>query len=69
MDTGKESLEVRGDESLSVTLEAFRQACAGRQPCPVPAEQGVAALEVVEAAARVARLGRAVTLDEVRRGV
>ena len=67
VDAGKESLEVRGDEPLGIELDAFRQACDGRQPCAVPAEEGVAALEVVAAAAQAARLGRTVTLDEVRR--
>jgi predicted dehydrogenase len=66
VDTGKESLPTGGGEPLRLELEAFREACAGRRPCPVPAEDAVAALEVVEAAAQAARLGRVVTLDEVR---
>ncbi len=66
VDTGEESLPTAGGEPLRLELEAFREACAGRRPCPVPAEDGVAALEVVEAAAQAARLGRAVTLADVR---
>jgi predicted dehydrogenase len=66
VDTGKERLDVGGDEPLRMELEAFREACAGRRAPAVPAEDGVAALDVVEAAARAARLGRRVDLDEVR---
>jgi UDP-N-acetylglucosamine 3-dehydrogenase len=65
-DTGKEELHVTGIEPLRAELEAFREACAGRIPCPVPAEAGVAAMEAVEAAALAARLGRAVAIEEVR---
>jgi predicted dehydrogenase len=46
-------------------LAAFVAACQGRQPVPVTAEAGVRALEVVEAAARSARLDRVVDLSEV----
>jgi predicted dehydrogenase len=66
VDTGKEELPARGGEPLRQELEAFRDACAGRRPNPVPAEDGIAALEVVEAAALSARLRRAVTIAEVR---
>lgn len=66
VDTGKESLDVGGDAPLRVELETFLEACAGRRACAVPAEDGVAALEVVEAAARAASVGRRVGLDEIR---
>jgi UDP-N-acetylglucosamine 3-dehydrogenase len=66
VDTGKEDLPVRGEEPLRVELEAFIDACAGRRPCPVPAEAGVHALEIVEAAARAARLDRTVRIAEIR---
>ncbi|MBI1846741.1 MAG: hypothetical protein HYR86_07195, partial [Candidatus Rokubacteria bacterium] len=66
IDAGKEELPVRGPEPLRLELEAFRDACAAGGPSPVPAEAGVTAVEVVEAAARSAALGRAVSLDEVR---
>jgi UDP-N-acetylglucosamine 3-dehydrogenase len=66
IDTGKEELEAAGDEPLRLELEAFLATCAGRQPCPVPAEAGVHALEIVEAAARSARLERTVKLTELR---
>lgn len=65
IDTGKENLPTAGVEPLRAELEAFRDACAGRRPNPVPAEAGVSALEVVEAAAVAARLGRTVALEEV----
>lgn len=66
IDTGKESLPATGGEPLRLELEAFRDACAGRRPAPVTAEDGVAAIEIVEAAALAARRGRAVRVDEVR---
>ncbi len=66
IDAGKDELFTRGPEPLRAELEAFRDACAGRMACPVPAEAGVAALEVVEAAALAARLGRTVEIAEVR---
>lgn len=66
VDTGKEQLPVTGGEPLRLELEAFREACAGRRSSPVPAEDGVAALEVVEAAARASTLGRTVTVAEAR---
>ena len=66
VDTGKETLPTTGDEPLRVELSAFSQACDGKAPVPVTADDGVRALEVVEAAARSARLGRAVTIEEVR---
>lgn len=68
VDQGKEALSVGAEEPLRVELEAFRDACAGRRPNPVPAGEAVQALEIIEAAALAARLGRTVTLDEVRAG-
>jgi len=62
VETGKEELPTRGEEPLRLELQAFLDACAGRAPNPVPAAAGVRALEVVEAAARSARLGAAVAL-------
>jgi predicted dehydrogenase len=65
IETGKESLPVALAEPLRLELEAFRDACATNGPSPVPAADGVRALEVVEAAALAARRGRPVSLDEV----
>jgi predicted dehydrogenase len=66
VDAGKEHLPTGDDEPLRLELAAFLEACAGRRRTPIPATEGVSALEVVEAAALAARLGRTVTLDEVR---
>ena len=66
VDTGKEELAARGEEPLRLELDAFLAACEGRAPNAVPAEAGIHALEVVEAAARSARLQRAVTIAEIR---
>jgi predicted dehydrogenase len=66
-DAGKELLPVADGEPLRIELEAFLQACRGQRANPVPGGDGVSALEVVEAAALAARLGRAVALDEIRR--
>jgi predicted dehydrogenase len=66
VDTGKEELSARGEEPLRLELDSFLAACAGRGGNQVPAEAGVHALEIVEAAARSARLDRAVALTEVR---
>lgn len=66
VDTGKETLATAGEEPLRLELSAFRDACAGKAPVPVTADDGVRALEVVEAAAQAARLGRAVTIEEIR---
>jgi UDP-N-acetylglucosamine 3-dehydrogenase len=66
VDTGKEELAARGDEPLRLELDCFLSACAGRGINHVPAEAGVHALEIVEAAARAARLDRAVALTELR---
>jgi len=65
VDAGEDELPARGPEPLRVELEAFRDACVGRVPCPVDGNAGVAALEVVEAAALAARLGRTVEIAEV----
>jgi predicted dehydrogenase len=59
VDTGKEELAIGRDEPLRIELASFRDACTGG-PNPVPAPAGVHALEIVEAAARSARLGYAV---------
>jgi UDP-N-acetylglucosamine 3-dehydrogenase len=65
VDTGKEELEVSGDEPLRVELAAFLEACAGRTASPVDARAGLRAVEVVAAAALSARLGRVVSLGEL----
>lgn len=62
VDTGKEALAATGGEPLRVELQAFLDAAAGRGPNRVPAGEGISALEVVEAAAQSARLGRAIAL-------
>ena len=64
-DTGKEELPASGVEPLRAELEAFRDACAGRRAVPVTAADGLVAVEVVEAVAHSARLGRQVTLAEI----
>jgi predicted dehydrogenase len=64
VDTGKEELLVGRAEPLEIELRAFLDACAGRRPNPVPAEAGVDALRVAEAAAAAARYGSAVALAE-----
>ena len=66
VDTGKEELPARGEEPLRVELASFLAACRKDGPNPVPAEAGVHALEIVEAAVRAARLDRAVTIAEIR---
>jgi predicted dehydrogenase len=68
IETGKEGLPTASAEPLRLELEAFLRACAGLEPVPVGGEDGAAALEIVEAAAEAARLGRTVSLDEVRGG-
>jgi UDP-N-acetylglucosamine 3-dehydrogenase len=66
VDTGKDELPAHGEEPLRAELQAFLAACEGRQPSSVPAESGVHALEIVEAAVRAARLDRAVAIAEIR---
>jgi predicted dehydrogenase len=65
VDTGKEDLRVSGEEPLRAQMAAFLDACAGRAPVAVTARAGLRAVEVVEAAARSARLGRVVSLAEL----
>jgi UDP-N-acetylglucosamine 3-dehydrogenase len=65
IDTGKEELPARGEEPLRLELSAFLLACGGHGANPVPAEAGVHALEVVEAAAQSARLARTVAIAEI----
>jgi predicted dehydrogenase len=62
VETGKEEIPTRREEPLRLELRAFLDACARRAPNPVPASAGVRALEIVEAAARAARLGQDVSL-------
>ena len=42
--------------------EQFAAACAGQGPAPSPAEEGVAVLEVLDAARRAAETGETVRL-------
>jgi predicted dehydrogenase len=60
VETGKEELATGREEPLRLELQAFLSASAGHLPNLVPASDGVRALAVIEAAARSARLGRAV---------
>ena len=64
VDAGKEDLPVGREEPLRLELAAFCDVCAGRAANPVPVGDGVRALEVVEAAARAARLRKDVSLTE-----
>jgi predicted dehydrogenase len=68
VDTGKHELSVGHEEPLRAELAAFLRACAGAgdSPSTVDARAGLRALEIVEAAALSARLGRVVTLEELR---
>jgi UDP-N-acetylglucosamine 3-dehydrogenase len=66
VDTGKENLPTASTEPLRLELEAFRDACVTNGPSPVPGADGVSAVEVVEAAALAARLGRTVNVAEIR---
>jgi len=66
VDTGKEELPARGEEPLRRELAAFLAACRGQGTTPVPAEAGVHALEIVEAAARASQLDRSVAITEIR---
>jgi predicted dehydrogenase len=65
VDTGKEALPIREDEPLRVELSSFLDACAGRVTCPVSAADGLHALEIAEAAAHAAKVGRAVALADL----
>ena len=66
VDTGKEDLPASGGEPLRLELEAFLAACRGEQRVPVTAADGLIAVEVAEAASQSARLGRLVSLAELR---
>jgi predicted dehydrogenase len=66
VDRGKEELTVAAAEPLRLELAAFLDACRTHGPAPVDARAGLHAVEVVEAAARAARLGRTVTIAEIR---
>jgi predicted dehydrogenase len=66
VDTGKEDLAASGGEPLRLELQAFLAACRGEQPVAVTAADGLIAVEVAEAATESARLGRLVTLAELR---
>jgi UDP-N-acetylglucosamine 3-dehydrogenase len=66
VDEGAEDLAATGPEPLQLELESFLAACQGRRSNPVPAEAGVHALEIVEAAARAARFDRVVSIAEIR---
>ena len=68
VDTGKESLPVSGDEALRVELQTFVDACARGGGSAVDARAGLHAVEIAEAAARSARLGRVVELGELVAG-
>jgi predicted dehydrogenase len=66
IDRGKEELLVASEEPLRLELAAFLGACRTGGPSPVDLRAGLHAIEVVEAAARAARLGRVVPLSEIR---
>jgi predicted dehydrogenase len=66
VDGTAERIVADGEEPLRLELAAFLDACAGRRPNPVPAADGVHALEIVEAAAHSARTRREVALTEIR---
>jgi myo-inositol 2-dehydrogenase/D-chiro-inositol 1-dehydrogenase len=52
--------------TVDLTLEAFVGCVRGATPPPITASDGLAAVELVEACAISARLGRRVLLDEIR---
>ena len=66
LDRGKEELSVAVAEPLRLELAAFLDACRAGSPAPVDARAGLHTVEVVEAAARAARLGRTVSIAEIR---
>lgn len=68
VETGKEPLEVGGGEPLALELAAFLAAVRRRGPSPVDVVAGLRALETVEGALLSSRLGRRVSLDELRDG-
>jgi predicted dehydrogenase len=65
LDRGKENLPVGEGEPLQRELAAFLSACTGAGPNLVPAEAGIRAVAVVEAATRSAALGRLINLVEI----
>jgi predicted dehydrogenase len=68
VDRGKEALRVGRDEPLTLELAAFLDACRTNAAPLVDARAGLQAVEVVDAAARAARLGRTVSIAEIRAG-
>jgi predicted dehydrogenase len=66
LDRGKEELRVGRDEPLKLELAAFLDACRANAVPAVDVRAGLHAVEVVDAAARAARLGRTVSLAEIR---
>jgi predicted dehydrogenase len=66
VETGKTDFPVGRDEPLRDELAEFLRACANGGPSLVDARAGLHAVEIVEAAALASRLGRVVTLDELR---
>ena len=66
IETGKTDFPVGDEEPLRAELAAFLRACERGGRVPVDARAGLRAVEVVEAAALSARLGRVVSLDELR---
>jgi len=68
VDTGKQELHITREEPLRAELAAFLAACRTGGPSPVDARAGLHAVEIVEAAARAARLDRAVSLTQLRAG-
>ena len=68
VDTGKRELAVSREEPLGAELSAFLRACEDGSPPLVDARAGLRAVEIAEAAALAARLGRVITLDEMRSG-
>jgi len=66
VDTGKIDFPVGREEPLRAELTAFLRACEQGLPAAVDARAGLRAVEIVEAAALAARLGRVVALDELR---
>jgi predicted dehydrogenase len=68
VEIGKEVLDVGGGEPLALELAAFLAAVRRRGPSPVDVAAGLRALETVEGAVLSSRLGRRVSLDELRDG-
>lgn len=66
VDTGKTDFSVGREEPLRAELAAFLRACELGLPAAVDVRAGLRAVEIVEAAAVAARLGRVVALDELR---